>query len=613
MPGFLALAVEIAVKSCVVLSIILMLNWFLRRSSAATRHLYLSIGAVALLALPIVSLIIPSWRVGALTNPFVSVQPVESVALAESMDSEALQSSSGLSLTQRSPVGAIQDESSTVLRSRIGEPFRWIILLWGAGGLALLIRLISGRVYGYWISAKAPASKDERLLDLADRVSQRLGLARAIPLVESDRLSVPIVSGSFRSRLIVPSEARDWSSERVEAVLHHEFAHIKRRDILVQLLAQLACCLYWLNPLVWILERRMFIERERACDDIAVGQRLKASDYAGFLMEVMEQLGTAQKHTWVMSAMAEGTDFKDRILSLLDPAANRTVPKVRYAGTVIVFSICLLIPLSALRPWATDGAAVRSQLVPVLLVSDKTNDTETVSRLPGGRDDLIQADTDEQTRILIDVLRSANADMREHAATALAKKGAIEAVPALVDAVCHDPNPSVREHAASALGRLGDTRATPALVEALDDGDPSVREHVATALGKLGDQQALGALTKVLRVDSNARVREHAASAIGKIGSNDAYHALVESYSKDRDIRVKAHAAYGLGLSRDLRALDLLLEGMTSRHAVVRSHCAEALGLLGDPRGLEHLRAALRDPDSSVRASAQHALDMMTW
>ena len=47
MPGFVTLALEIAVKSCVVLLAMLMLTWFLRRSSAATRHLYLSVGTVA--------------------------------------------------------------------------------------------------------------------------------------------------------------------------------------------------------------------------------------------------------------------------------------------------------------------------------------------------------------------------------------------------------------------------------------------------------------------------------------------------------------------------------------------------------------------------------------
>jgi beta-lactamase regulating signal transducer with metallopeptidase domain len=62
--------------------------------------------------------------------------------------------------------------------------------------------------------------------------------------------------------LLIPVAADSWSSEQRRLVLFHELAHIRRWDWLTQMLAHVACALYWCNPLVWVAARQMRIERE---------------------------------------------------------------------------------------------------------------------------------------------------------------------------------------------------------------------------------------------------------------------------------------------------------------------------------------------------------------
>lgn len=573
--SLVTLILGLILKSFVFAAAVLTITWTMRRSSAAERHLYLSAAVVVLLLLPLAALITPSWNVGFLPDPFPEA-------------AEVTRLSSGSTDTQVPSMDIVNGPTSSGQRGtgvsesvRIGSgldmsAFKWILLIWTVGAGMLLIRLVGGKLYGYWITSQAPTGENEQILDAVKRVTERLGIVRRIPILRSDHLKVPFVAGLFRPKLVLPTEVENWSGERIEAILYHEFAHIKRKDILIQFLAQLACCLYWPNPLMWLMERKIFIERERACDDTALIRGVKASVYAEHLMDALEDLGQKKAYVWVMSSMAEGTDFKDRIISVLDPVAKRTTPKLGQLVATFVFSIILLLPLASLYPWSntesipavvTTGAAPAGEAAHE---RGKQSDKKTLSGEEGvGR----------QTNALITLLES--------------------------------PDPKVREHAATALGKSGDPQAVPALVAQLSDENASVREHVAAALGVAGDKRAIPALTKIITSDSNPRVRAHAASAVGHIGGNDAYDVLVNAYNDDDDIGVRAHAAHGLGLSKDRRAFDLLTEGLNSKHSEIRSHCAEALGLLGDRRAEQEIRKLLRDPSPQVREAAARALKML--
>ena len=81
-------------------------------------------------------------------------------------------------------------------------------------------------------------------------------------------MTMPMVCGVWRPQIVMPRSAADWSDARCRVVVLHELAHIKRRDCLTQVVAQMVCATYWFNPIVWLAARRLRAERERACDDL---------------------------------------------------------------------------------------------------------------------------------------------------------------------------------------------------------------------------------------------------------------------------------------------------------------------------------------------------------
>jgi len=506
-----ALIIVIIFKSLVLLMAILILTWFMRRSSAAIRHLYLSAAVMVLLALPLVSLMIPSWDMEWFSHPFAPgagktiITPVERVETP--MESET---------------GKARFQSPSPGRSSQFHWFDWILAVWLIGAVALLLRLVGGKFFAYWVARKAPEINDKEFMNTVEQVAHQLGVMEKITILESDRFNVPFVSGILRPRLIMPSHAKTWPSQRLKNILHHELAHVKRKDILIQFLAQVVCCIYWVNPLVWILERQLFLERERACDDMALGQDIKASEYAGHLMEVLEEMGNKNNNNlWVITAMAEGTDFKDRILSILNPTARRRSPQRMHSRAVIVLALLFLLPFGAFSPWAAaDRPPGDSSPAHAALDTGDRDENKKAGETTVKESKESSQNTGEQIKtrlsLYLELLKSPSPRVRERAAAALGELGDRRAVPELIK-MLRDENALVREHAASALRYLGDRRAVPALIETLRDEDAVVREHVATALGTLGDKQAVQPLTDALQKEKNHNVQAHIISALKKL------------------------------------------------------------------------------------------------
>jgi hypothetical protein len=69
--------------------------------------------------------------------------------------------------------------------------------------------------------------------------------------------------GWLRPRVLLPLEWREWDRNKLDAVLAHEGAHVRRRDGLIAALAAVNRCVFWFHPLAWMLERKLALLASR--------------------------------------------------------------------------------------------------------------------------------------------------------------------------------------------------------------------------------------------------------------------------------------------------------------------------------------------------------------
>jgi Zn-dependent protease with chaperone function len=147
-----------------------------------------------------------------------------------------------------------------------------VVTAWALGVLLLSVRLTGGWILARRLVAGAarPAAADVRAA--AAVVARRLGLTRAVRVVESTAVTVPMLVGWARPVVLFPASALSGlSAEQVEALIAHELAHVRRHDYLANILQSLVDTLLFYHPAVWFVSREVREAREQCCDDLAIG------------------------------------------------------------------------------------------------------------------------------------------------------------------------------------------------------------------------------------------------------------------------------------------------------------------------------------------------------
>ncbi|MDE0506262.1 MAG: redoxin domain-containing protein, partial [Candidatus Poribacteria bacterium] len=362
--GWLAILLDASIKSVIVLALAAGLNLGLKRSSAAFRHLLWLLAVMSCLCLPVISATLPSWR---LPLGAQAVPSAKAVPGFEGNPSAQLSSTNRQAVTRHA-----QNPQIDVNHKAVGSPdtvheafatsasqasgwwnqstlWTYVGIAWGTGMLVVLLPLLTGLI-GIWrIARRSRRITDGSLLALARELAGQVGIKRGIRLLQGET-DMPLTWGILRPRVLMPANAENWPTDQQRAVLLHEFSHIQRWDWLTQTIAQISCAIYWFNPLVWVADHRMRLERERACDDHVLTNGCRATDYASQLLEIARTSRPPAFAARAAVAMAQPSWIEKRLRVILATDRNRNpVTKAVVAVSVLAVA-CLVLLIGVMRP-----------------------------------------------------------------------------------------------------------------------------------------------------------------------------------------------------------------------------------------------------------------------
>lgn len=290
------------IRLSIVLVIVWLLIWGLRRCNAIWSLWILRFAVVICLLLPVAISVLPSIRLGVLPadtlvsqTPFVERSevgrqsdtlgnaPLREVDLEPSRKVVNATVATNTEVDQRSDLN--QGNTATVAPQELHQPVqsenetprsfvgpidlgKTVLGIWLSVYVLIVARLGVEVLSVNRLLAKSRCLSEDEAMTLR-RLDCRDDHRRANVMI-NDALDCPSTGGVFRPRIHL-SEVwlNEQSDEQLQAILAHEQAHVDGRDLLWDLVCRLAFALWWFHPLVWRLPRCHRLSCELVSDAVA--------------------------------------------------------------------------------------------------------------------------------------------------------------------------------------------------------------------------------------------------------------------------------------------------------------------------------------------------------
>ena len=187
-------------------------------------------------------------------------------------------------------------------------------LLWISVAFCLLIRTLWGyvRCLNSLRHAGYPANPETQAA--YDTVCHTLKLRHPPTLLVCPSLRSPMQAGIFHPMILLPTDRLDAAN--LSPIFFHELTHYRQLDSCYKWLVEVATCLHWFNPLVYVMRREVTQTCELSCDE-RVLHHLDPSGrlaYGATILSLARPISPATPHPpFTFPISEDGKQLKERL------------------------------------------------------------------------------------------------------------------------------------------------------------------------------------------------------------------------------------------------------------------------------------------------------------
>jgi TonB family protein len=359
-------ALELFVKSTLILGLAHLVVASFRRLSASERHLILAFAVLSALALPALMQVTPSTEVpfsilgDSDTNRAVATAGNRSPAATNASSDSRLDSGPARSMPAETNRNSLVGE---IPGTRLAGMLAAIYL---AGALSLLTCFAVRALRLTQCARSLPPPANSETLKLVDAERRALGIRRTVRVLTTSKRQSPWVFGILSPAIVLPAGFDAWTIERRRSAVIHELTHVARLDQLSLWLGQLCCALYWFQPLAWLAAVRMDREAERACDDRVLMSGISEAGYAQQLLDMANKIFNEPAPPKSATAMARTSMVSDRIRSILDSRMRRVTMNRPTITLIVAAGLLTVGPIASLKSQENDSPTSSEDLARVV-------------------------------------------------------------------------------------------------------------------------------------------------------------------------------------------------------------------------------------------------------
>ncbi|HEY4325406.1 MAG TPA: M56 family metallopeptidase [Mucilaginibacter sp.] len=209
----------------------------------------------------------------------------------------------------------------TSVQAFLNQNVNFIFVIWLFCFMLKSLKMVGGLIYIQRIRNYKIQAVSEELKHKIELFSNQIGIRRAVRLVQSELVKVPVAVGWLKPMILLPvGIAFQLTPEQLDGILWHELAHIRRRDYLVNILQGTVETVFFFNPgLLW-LSSLIRTEREACCDDMVLSRVDQKVNY----LEALLSFGYGEfKQTGLAMGIGSGNQLRDRLKRIIERENKR--------------------------------------------------------------------------------------------------------------------------------------------------------------------------------------------------------------------------------------------------------------------------------------------------
>lgn len=248
----------------------------------------------------------------------------------------------------------------------------FIIWLLGMGcavflTLSVLIRTLKTR------QCALPVTKvsNPRLWQIHKECINKLNIRRTLPLYTACGIDSPLSCGLICPAILLPQDMDLYmDDDDIRYILLHEIQHYKNRDMIINICICLFRIIYWFNPLILFIFRKIQTDREIACDSAVIRQigTQHRFDYGCTILKYAGRIHRGVSFSAASGLGGRNAQLKQR-LSQIAEYSSQSRPKKLWSISVLILLGCLIfvsIPFLTVRADTSVSAEISPERIQTL-------------------------------------------------------------------------------------------------------------------------------------------------------------------------------------------------------------------------------------------------------
>lgn len=263
------------------------------------------------------------------------------------------------------------DPAHVVLPQPSVTPLSLLAILWLLGGTGVAAQV-------GWEGRSARLRDQVAPLDTAlyaelaadfEILRWRLHVRQPIALLVTHASDRPYVFGVKHTSIVLPAALLAESNRTgLLAVLAHEIAHVRRKDLLWNWLPAIVHILFFFCPFVWLANREWQFAQELACDDMAVlNTKIDVAEYGEMLVRMVTPSRRSRVPGTASLSIVESLQTLHRRL-----IAMRFIRPISHRKLAVTGGACVALGIFGIVPWQVVAQGARADRI--LFVSNRIDD-----------------------------------------------------------------------------------------------------------------------------------------------------------------------------------------------------------------------------------------------